>query len=171
MGINEYDPHQRKGDFGEAVVDVLAIAAGLQVWTPRRDNTGIDRKLKYPGPSGSARYPEIEVQIKTTAVDAWDTPVWRHELTGKHYNMLAGDGHAVPRFLFLVTVPAQVEDWAQVTRGWIAIRHAVYWACFVGEPQTPAISRRVTVPGENLLTADTLLALTKNPWEWRSLTA
>ncbi|MFC8534747.1 DUF4365 domain-containing protein [Streptomyces sp. NPDC057249] len=156
MGDNNH-----KGDFGEQFVRSLATAANLNI-SSSRDRLGVDWELTYPGRGGTRKYPQIQAQVK-----CWNRPVdagdfWRYPLRVHNYNLLSGRDFYVPRFLFLVVVPEDSDEWVEATHEGLLLKHAAYWACFHDQENTdrPRESRlTVPVPKANLLTTETLHGL------------
>ncbi len=154
----ELGDNNHKGDFGEQFVRALATAANLNV-SDSRDRLGIDWELTYPGRGGTRKFPQIQAQVK-----CWNRPEqageeWRYRLSVHNYNLLSGRDYYSPRFLFLVVVPRNADEWIQATHDGLLLRYAAYWACFhdrdpVDKPGDDRLT--VSVPKANLLTTETL---------------
>ncbi|MEU9448079.1 DUF4365 domain-containing protein [Streptomyces sp. NPDC048277] len=151
-----------QGDFGEQLVQSLAIAANLDVSTkPSRDRLGIDWEFTYPGRAGTRRHPKIVAQVKSWSTPAGNENEWRYPLRVHNFNNLAGQDWFEPRFLFLVVVPKDVHQWVEVTPDHLLMRHAVYWTCFhdlapLGPDRRLDGTYTVPVPKQNLLTVPAL---------------
>jgi hypothetical protein len=153
-----------QGDYGEQFVQALAIVSGLDTLkSAYRDRCGVDWQIQFPGNYGPSRYPKIEVQVKTWSQPHGDDLAWRYPLRVKNFNNLAGDGFALPRFLFLVIVPDGQPGWTEVSSDNFVLRQAVYWESFLyHDPlpdRPPESTHTVSVPYENLLTIESLLTL------------
>jgi hypothetical protein len=102
-------------------------------------------------------------------VKSWSAPLerpggWRYDrLTQKRFNALAGRDRRFPRFLFVVMVPANVTSYSHADEKDLRLSHAAYWVSLADQEkiQGPACKSRVTVtvPQQNLLTAESLKAL------------
>jgi len=151
------DARLHQGTFGEDYVRVLASAAGLVVQTNYPDADGIDLGLKFPGHVGPVASPAIEVQIKS-----WSTPravggMWSYDrLTEAQFNKLAGDDYLVPRFLFVVLVPPNPDQYADFWTEGVLLRHLCYYHSLRDQPRLakPRRDRHrlVRIPTANVLT-------------------
>src|SRR5215475_13873022 len=102
------DANQHQGKFGEDYVRVLASAAGLLVLKEDLDVDGIDMGFRATGRHGRVCSPTIEAQIKTCSMQsAHDGYLLYRGLSEWQFNRLAGPDFTVPRFLFVVCVPAE----------------------------------------------------------------
>lgn len=156
---------QHQGLHGEGFIFAMACAAGLLASRPVLDVDGVDWTIGYSGALGSLRSPKIELQVKTWSKRPLaKNTAWRYRLSVKHFNALAGSGFAVPRFLVLVTVPAEITGYALCDDAGMTLCHAAYWVSLVdreqvpegdGEPKTVAVE----VPRGNLLTPESLIKL------------
>lgn len=155
------DRNQQKGLFGEELVDVLAVAAGLTTAKENLDIRGVDRTINLPGERGHDRPALVEVQVKAWTPHGKPDDFWHFRMSVKHYNMLVGK-FGIPRYLFLVVLPADPADWIESTPDGIRIKQGVYWANLMGRPLSTAPGESkltVKVPRENLLTVDGLVRL------------
>jgi hypothetical protein len=153
-----------QGYFGEQFIMALATAANLDVTkVVYRDRFGVDWKLNYPGRSGTTRFPAIEVQVKSWSNPRGSEHAWQYPLGVRNFNMLAGRDYQVPRFLFLVVVPADAAAWVSISPDRLVLRHAAYWVCLHDEEplaDRPATSTyTVSVPRANLLDVGSLHGL------------
>jgi hypothetical protein len=159
-----WDLNNHKGYYAEGLVDAIALAAGLDPWSARRD-IAIDRSIATPGPRGSKRDPRINVQVKcwTPPVRARAEPSWHYPLKLSAWADLAGPGFQVPRYLLLCIVPGSIDDYVSVRPDEVGFRHAVYWRSLRDEApmDPPEVDRRkpIDIPKVQLLTPDSLNAL------------
>ncbi|WP_406731775.1 DUF4365 domain-containing protein [Streptomyces sp. NBC_01794] len=157
----EMGDHNHQGDFGEQFVRALATAANLNV-SNSRDRLGIDWELTYPGRGGTRRFPQIQAQVKCWSKPKGSGDSWRYPLRVHNYNLLSGRDYYHPRFLFLVVVPEDSDEWVEATHEGLLLRHAAYWACFHDHELTDKSKDdklTVSVPKANLLTTGTLHGL------------
>lgn len=165
------DAKQHQGKFGEDYIRVLASAAGLLVLKDDLDVDGIDLGFRATGRYGHVYSPTIEAQIKT-----WSTPsissgnLTYRGLSEWQFNKLAGTDFTVPRFLFVLCVPADIQLYAASMTEGVMLRHLGYFVSLQAE--TPIINpdkrrkRPVKVPVANVLTAATLRRLTETQSAW-----
>ena len=154
-------PNVHQGHHGEAFVYAMACAGGYTTSRMDLDVDGVDWQVGYPGPKGTIRSPKIEFQVKT-----WSDPVvedgsYRYRLTTTHYNMLAGQGFQLPRFLALVIVPEEASQYAICDHHCMKLGKAAYWLSLAdweekptgdGDPQSIVVE----VPKENLLSVEAM---------------
>lgn len=165
------DAKQHQGKFGEDYVRVLASAAGLLVLKDDLDADGIDLGFRATGRYGRVYSPTIEAQIKT-----WSNPsgssgylIYRG-LNEWQFNRLAGPDFAIPRFLFVVCVPSDNQQYAASVTDGVMLRHLGYFVSLRSE--TPIMNpdrrrkRPVRVPTANVLTATKLRRLTETQSAW-----
>lgn len=157
-----YGKYNHQGYFGESFVRVLASAAGLIAGQQDVDHTGVDFSIDFPGTRGTVRFPKIEAQVKS-----WSSPKgadlhWHYPMDVRHYNNLAGEGFAVARYLFLIVVPSDTGQYAQVDETSMRLSHCGYWASLRDAPVIDEAAQRhitVQVPKRNLLTVNGLRSL------------
>jgi hypothetical protein len=158
----ERNNHQ--GKFGEDYVRVLASAAGLIISTQDKDTDGIDLSLKLPARMGTTAYPVIEVQVKSWSRPLNSAGAWRFGgLNEVQFNKLAGNDYLVPRYLFLVVVPDEPCQYAEISPEGMLLRYQGYYLSLSDERliDNPNKDRRrtVNVPVGNILTIRTLQTL------------
>lgn len=158
------DTGNHQGNFGEDYVRVLASAAGLMWAQDNADLDGVDLSLKMPGRTPVGFSPRIEVQVKTIA-----KPVVRHGILNydgldrRKYDKLAGTEFQVPRYLFVVHVPARAEGYTDLSTAGLLLRHIGYYLSLRDHAplsaDDPRGRIRVKVPVSNVLTVASLRAL------------
>ncbi|MEU6771722.1 DUF4365 domain-containing protein [Streptomyces sp. NPDC046759] len=161
-GSTGFGDNGHRGAFGEEFIRMLATAANLDVTRKERDRVGVDWQLGYAGRRGTRRFPAIEAQVKCTSSPDVHGDHIRYPLKVKNYNLLAGPGFEMPRFLFLVLAPADPFTWSHATEDHLLLSHAAYWMCLHDQEPLPmdnrssTATRTVYVPRANLLTVDSL---------------
>jgi hypothetical protein len=155
---------QHQGHHGEGLVFALACAAGLLASRPHLDIDGVDWSIGFPGPVGKARSPKIDVQVKTWSAPDGADDAFRYRMQVRHFNALAGPGFLVPRYLLLVTTPAEPDEYAVCDAEALSLRHAGYWLSLTDQDALPVNAEEaktvvVSVPRRNLLTPQSLKAL------------
>jgi hypothetical protein len=156
------DQNNYQGWFGECFVQALAAAAGLQCSPLTPDCTGVDFDLSSPREI-DGDFPCVKVQVKSWSVPKESGESWRYTgLTQKRFNALAGV-RRIPRFLFLVVVPPDVNMYAWADQDVLRLSHAAYWISLQDQEQfaAPVCERKIPllIPKRNLLTAQSLKAL------------
>lgn len=157
-----YGRYNLQGYFGESFIRVLVSAAGLIASKEDIDVTGVDFTLGYPGSRGTTRFPKIEVQVKSWSQASESGGTWHYPMKVAHYNDLAGDDYCLPRYLFLVVVPDDVNLYTQADDEALRLHHCGYWVSLADRPRIdPRRQKKVTVPvpKRNLLTVSALRAL------------
>ncbi len=158
------DARNLQGKFGEDYVRVLASAAGLIIYTPDKDRDGVDFLLRWPGRAGAAAFPAIDVQVKSWSSPQKSGGTWRFGgLTEVQFNKLAGHDYLVPRYLFLVVVPDDPDQYSQISADGMLLRYQGYYLSLREEAlvseASPARRRTVYVPIGNILTVRSLRTL------------
>ncbi|MFI0485776.1 DUF4365 domain-containing protein [Actinomadura sp. 9N215] len=160
------DHNNHQGKFGEAFVRTVAAASGLLVLESDLDYDGVDFSFKYPRARGTEYLPQIDVQVKSWRDPTGAGDAWAYSMKVKHFNQLAGT-FDIPRFLFLVVVPADVRAYTQADDQCLRAYQACYWSSFSGVQPTwevPGDQKvKVEVPKRNLLTTESLLGLMIRP--------
>lgn len=157
-----YGRSNLQGYFGESFVRVLASAAGLIAGRPELDMMGVDLTLYHAGSRGTARFPMIDVQVKSWSRPNGSAEVWHYPMKVAHYNNLAGHAYSVPRYLFLVLVPEEPEQYAYADGEALQLRHCGYWSSLADELPVDADEQKtitVRVPKRNMLTVSSLRGL------------
>jgi hypothetical protein len=157
-----YGHYNHQGYFGESFVRVLVSAAGLIAGQQDVDHTGVDFSIDFPGVRGTARFPKIEAQVKSWSSPKGSDHAWHYTMDVEHYNNIAGADFSVRRFLFLIIVPSDVTEFAEIDETSMRLSHCGYWLSLadqpVIDPETQG-SITVRVPKRNKLTVPALLAL------------
>jgi hypothetical protein len=165
------DAKQHQGKFGEDYVRVLASAAGLVVLKDDIDTDGVDLGFRAPGRYGRVYSPTIEAQIKTWSAPSISSGYLLYRgLDEWQFDKLAGPGFTVPRFLFVICVPADNQRYAACSTEGVMLRHLGYFVSLRAEEKIthPDRKRRrlVKVPTANVLTTSALRRLTETQSVW-----
>ncbi|MDQ1644962.1 MAG: hypothetical protein QOJ50_1146 [Cryptosporangiaceae bacterium] len=156
---------QHQGKFGEDYVRVLGSAAGLVIIKEDHDADGVDIGFRLVGYAANVWFPMIEAQVKTWITPRGSERDWHYDgLNEVQFNKLAGHGFTVPRYLFLVQVPADAAEYASLGTTGLLLRHLGYYVSLREEPRIEGAltsrNKAVRVPKSNVLTVDTLRKLT-----------
>ncbi len=160
------EARNRQGKFAEDYVRVLASAAGLLVYKDDLDHDGIDLGLRFPGRLGAVSSPAIEVQVKSCTDPGHSGGALTFRgLNEVQYNKLVDGPFTVPRYLFVVVVPADPRAYVRFETRGMVLGQLAYFTGFEGEKPFPKpdAGRRcqVRVPLGNVLTAETLMGLVR----------
>jgi hypothetical protein len=158
------DVRNHQGKFGADYVRVLASAAGLMWSADDVDLDGVDLCIKLPGRTPHGFSPRIDVQVKTVSVlEARKGLVNFDGLDRVQFNKLAGTEFVVPRFLFIVHVPREAAQYADLSTSGLLLRHIGYYVSLSDRSPLPSPDRnhriRVKIPVSNVLTVASLRAL------------
>mgnify|MGYP006200793181 CR=1 FL=1 len=157
------DPQKQKEEFNYAYVCALAAHAGLnRIWSSVDDDS-IDVAFKSKGYHGHlVRSPQIEFQLKCTSrnlVDV-DGDVIKFPLLRKNYDDLRGPDFASPRYLAVLLVPDDVENWIGHSDEHIELHKNCYWLSLRDcEPTDNATTVTVSIPLNQRLTSIALKAM------------
>ncbi|GAA0961170.1 DUF4365 domain-containing protein [Actinocorallia libanotica] len=162
------DRLNHQGKFAEDYVRALGSAAGLLVYKNDLDQDGVDLGFRYPGRGGYVSSPAIEVQVKS-----WSAPVSKgaelhfRGLNEVQYNKLVEGPFLVPRYLFVVVVPTDSDQYARVETDGLILSRLCYYRGFEGERPIPSPDKSrypaVPVPLGNVLTVRALRELVGAP--------
>lgn len=159
-----------QGKYAEDLVRALASAAGLTTAKRDLDVDGVDLNIGYPGRLGGVGFPCVDIQIKS-----WRAPVVRdssfyYPLKVHNYDLLVGQAgidFPVPRLLFLVTVPPNVDDYVQCRDSHYQFSHRAYWVSLMHLERPVGVkgTKVVTVPLSNSVTPETLVGLLRRQFD------
>lgn len=156
------DRNTRQGAFGEIFVRALAVASGVTIAKSEPDVTGDDFTFGYPGTLGGISFPKVDVQVKSWSRPISDDRFWSYPMQVKHFNNLAGNTYLLPRFLVLVVVPDEPDQYAIGEHCRLVLRHSAYWVSLRSLSRLDTTTKTkvtVKVPKTNLLTTTSLLGL------------
>lgn len=159
-----------QGKYAEDLVRAVASAAGLTTARRDLDVDGVDLNIGYPGKLRGTGFPCIEVQIKS-----WRSPVVRenhfyYPLKVRNYDLLVGEvgvDFPVPRLLFLVIVPRNVNDYVHCLDTHYEFNHSVYWTSLMRleRPRNAKDAKVVRVPLLNVVTPESLIGLLRRRFD------
>ncbi|MDD5412151.1 MAG: DUF4365 domain-containing protein [Methylobacter sp.] len=161
------EKNQKKELFSRAYVKAIAAQVGFRTAIPDVDDDSVDIILKGKGFSSPIRNPQLEVQLKCTAKDNDDPSILKFTLPIKNYNDLRGDDLVCPRYLFVLVVPEDCEDWLTHEQDFVTVKHCCYWMSikdFPDKPNTTNIS--IIIPKSQLLTSKSMRTLMEMASVW-----
>ena len=145
----------RMEQFSIAYISALAAKCGCNISVPRVDNDSIDISLqkKYDAsPRG-----RIDIQLKAHGTEPFgEKDSFSFQLKKKNYDDLRAD-ETVPRFLFIVCLPKDIESWLVHSEEQLLLHRCAYWFSLEGFQDTEnETSVTLQVPRRNILSPDTL---------------
>ncbi|WP_438765308.1 DUF4365 domain-containing protein [Kushneria sp. TE3] len=154
------DENQKKELFSKAFVRALAAQSGFRSSEPDVDDDSIDIIVRGRGYPSGIRNPQIDIQLKCTANNDGDKDFLNFSLSLKNYNDLRGENVLCPRFLFVLIVPENCEDWLVHQSDFSMIKHFCYWYSLRDRASTPnSSSVTINIPRTQRLTSQSLLEL------------
>lgn len=152
--------NQKKELFSKAFVKALAAQSGLRSAEPDVDDDSIDVIIRGRGYRTGIRNPQIDVQLKCTANDEGDESILKFSLPLKNYNDLRGDDVLCPRYLFVLVVPQNCEEWLVHQSTSSIIKHCCYWFCLRSMPAVKnKTSVTLNIPRSQRLTSQSITCL------------
>jgi hypothetical protein len=154
------DKNAHKEEFSYAYIHAIAAAAGFS-WasgTRLQDLDGIDGTISAPGIQETRMCPRIDLQVKCTSrTSIVHNDCIKYPLEVPAYDKLRFKDLYIPRFLVVVLVPDNSDEWLVHSEEQILLRHCGYWKSLRGEPETTnTTSIIVKVPRTNLFTPESL---------------
>jgi hypothetical protein len=148
--VEQGHANRKQGYYGECVVRAIAAAAHLKVTKEELEPDGVDFEVKQDQPGRYPRFKRIELSVKT------------HSNLSRTLNGKVGEELDIPRFLVVVDSPKHFSEYCCLEDNKVSFSNLAYWHDLMGEPDLPANQGTVTVsvPEGNLLTPETMVALT-----------
>ncbi len=156
------DLKKQKEEFQYAYVCALAAHAGLNRGEFRVDDDSIDVTFQVKGHFGLGRIrsPMIQIQLKCSSQDLIADDLIKFPLKIKNYNDLRGDEVVVPRYLAVLLVPDDLDQWIANHDDHIALFKSCHWLSLRHYgPTDNEASVTVDVPLTQRLTSATLLQM------------
>jgi hypothetical protein len=151
---------RRKEQFSLAFVIAVATIAGFAVEAVRIDDDSVDFWLVSRRKHYLIQSPRIEVQVKCTAAHAVANGELHFPLPLKNYNELRAVDTHLPRLLFVVTVPKDLNDYIAVLPDGLFLRAKCYWVSLRGMTETSnSETVTVSIPAAQCVTPESLQIL------------
>ena len=147
---------KRKEQFNVAYVGAIAAQVGINNARTEVDDDSVDVYLVGKNYSGRIRNPQIQLQLKCTSQNLVSGAVIKFQLKRKNYDDLRGENVLCPRYLAVLMVPHNENEWIEHSNDGMLLRHSCYW---VSIRDLPAISNEsivVDVPLAQRLTPQEL---------------
>lgn len=151
------DLTMQKEQFSLAYVHAVAACAGYG-WSRRNvDDDSVDISIHQRGTNGTVRSPQLDLQVKATAVPTTMEDRIAFPLKMKNYDDLRPENLMVPRLLVLVLVPENPAEWIEHTDEEMVMRRCGYYLSLRGRPDTDnQHTTTVHVPRGNMFSPDSL---------------
>lgn len=154
------DPDKQKEQFNIAYMYALGAHAGLNPGSLIVDDDSIDMLFQGKGYQAKVRNPQIQLQLKCTSSANVSNGMLRYPLKKKNYDDLRGDDVVVPRYLAVLVVPKNTDDWLIHNDEFMSLYKTCYWYSLRSLPEsTNTTSVTVSIPIEQRLTTESLLEL------------
>lgn len=124
------------------------------------DDDSVDLIIKGKGFAAPIRNPQLEVQLKCTAIDDEKSDVLKFALPIKNYNDLRGNDLLSPRYLFVLVVPKDCKDWLVHESRFAKLNHCCYWMSLNDLPDKGnSTSVTLDIPKTQIVNANSLSSL------------
>lgn len=154
------DISQRQEQFSKAYVQAVAATAGYSCTTPTVDDDSVDVTIAAKGPRGTIRSPRLDAQVKSWTVPRVVGGDLHYALNIKNYDELRYEDYHVPRILVVVVMPADLDEWVELSHDETKVRRCGYWTSLRGMGSTMNTeSVTVTVPMTQQLSVEALTAI------------
>ena len=155
------DISSRKAQFSIAYVKAIAAQIGLNPSIDDIDNDSVDITFKGVGfKGGMFRNPHIEVQLKCTSQGVLKEGIVKYPLKIKNYNDLRGEDVVAPRYLMVLIVPDNPDEWTNIKKDSLTLFNCCYWASLRYLPDTSNTTNvTVEISTEQKVTPDSLMDL------------
>ncbi|WP_299090055.1 DUF4365 domain-containing protein [uncultured Microbacterium sp.] len=132
--------------FQIGTIGAIAAAGGCKISSWSVDD-GIDVTLTHT--LNGHRVP-LDIQLKSTT-NGWNTSrsAISVQMRRKRYDELRSLNTGIPAILIVMDLPANQDDWAEVTPPVTTLRHALYWSSLRGNSPHPGDGEKVTVSVPN----------------------
>lgn len=99
----------------------------------------------------------LAFQAKSTTEAIIEETTVVYDLEAKTYNDLQDPDAGEPRFLVLLVLPEDQDEWLNITEEQLSLRRCVYWHSLKGQPFTTNTSTiRIRIPRTNIFDVDAL---------------
>jgi hypothetical protein len=153
----QMEPKTQKEQFNIAYIRAIAAQVGVNPGRQEVDDDSVDISFSGTGYSGKIRNPQIHIQLKCTSQDLVSNEVIKFPLKLKNYEDLRGSNVACPKYLAILLVPEESENWINHVHDGMLLRHRCYWVSLRDHPETAnTTSVTVDIPLSQRLTPEVL---------------
>ena len=125
----------KKEEFSHAFLHTLASKLGYNLARLNIDNDSIDVIIKAKcNILSKIRSPQLDIQLKCTTYSFNNDGYLHYPLKMKNYEELRGDNRWQPRYLIVVCIPENDNDWIEVRPEEMLLRYSAYWFSLKDEP-------------------------------------
>lgn len=155
------DIKQRKEQFSLAYVNAIAAKIGLSNAGWSVDDDSVDLSLKGRGYDALIRNPQVDLQLKCTSQkNIIKNGLLHFPLKKKNYDDLRGDDVMCPRYLVVLVVPENIDQWIESKNDSMVLHHSCYWVSIRSYPETKnETSVTIEIPVTQKLDCDSLTEL------------
>lgn len=137
--------NDQKAQFSIAYVKVVAAAAGFNInGIPQVDDDSVDLTLCASGVRGLSRRPKLDLQLKCSSSLQFVGDNLTFPLSRKNYDDMSALT-ICPRYLVVLGVPEEIDDWLEWSPDRLCLRTSAYWARVEARPALKADQQSVTV--------------------------
>ncbi len=151
-------PNLVKEELSIAFLHTIVSRAGFIQEMLRRDADSVDTTIRSVDSEEQASV-RIDLQLKATATLRMNSDFCMFTLKKKNYDNLRKHHTMSPRYLVVLRLPNDENQWLHQTEQEMTTRHAAYWCCLQGAPEIDGQSTVVRIPRENTLTVESLTSL------------
>ena len=154
------DPDKQKEQFNVAYMYALGAHAGLNPGNLIVDDDSIDMLFQGKGYKAKVRNPQIQLQLKCTSSANVGDGVLKYQLKKKNYDDLRGEDVVVPRYLAVLVVPNNTDNWLIHSDEYMSLHKTCYWYSLRMLPESAnKTSVTISIPLAQRLTTASLLQL------------
>ncbi|MCW7471781.1 DUF4365 domain-containing protein [Leptospira kanakyensis] len=160
----------RKELFSLAYIKALTSRLGFNPGTFSIDNDSADICFTVKNHPGRIKNPQIHFQLKCTTIIPSKQDFIDFPLPIKNYNDLRGENVLCPRYLIIITIPKDEEEWITVGDDNLILKHSGYFYSLKHCPETDNEDNiRIKVPLSNKLSLKILAEMMDKASELQSL--
>lgn len=151
----------QKEQFNVAYVHAMASQAGLNTGNMKVDDQSVDLDVDGRFPTATKnRFPRISLQLKATSQKTVKDGVIKFQLPRKNYDDLKNDRLIIPRYLVVLLVPEDPDDWILHHPQHMSLHNTCYWTSIKNDPAVKNKSKvTIDIPLTQRLDSDALLHL------------
>lgn len=144
----------QKAALSFAYIAAVAARAGYSCDRPYDDVDSVDANIR----AGGDMRPQLDVQLKATAVPTWKDDGLHFQLSKKNYDDLRMR-RLVPIILVVFELPSEEKDWMACSKECLVLRHSAWWLSLFEYPEIQTDTRIVKLPKNQRLEPSSLTNL------------
>lgn len=154
-------------DMSRAYLQAICAKNGYDISTSQHDNDCVDCTIQccgFPVDDTECRWhsPKIDVQLKASYAGAQilENGDVQYDIPSRNYNYLVDTRRYIPYILILLVMNREENLWLNHSMEGLTITKCAYWTCLKGqEPTENHNTKRIVIPGTNVLTPNSLQEL------------